>query len=226
MLRFKPLKDDHVIYFIHIPKTGGSSFNNLLVKIYRHRHLFHADDSVRLGKKSINELDTHKKSQIKVITSHARFDFAKSLLPDKEIIAITLIRDPIQRVKSQINYIYTTPKHTLHRQVKEIIDQNLDLSQLFKNNLNFNNLQCYMLSGESSAEKAISSVSKNIKLIGSTDRYNEFVQQCSSILGWQTKGLHLNEKVNKSLISLDLDESLILEYNQEDQRLFDWHKKN
>ena len=114
------------IIFIHIPKTGGSSFNNLLVKIYGHRHLFHADDSVRLGKKSINELDTHKKSQIKVITSHARFDFAKSLLPDKEIIAITLIRDPIQRVKSQINYIYTTPKHTLHRQVKEIFDQNLD----------------------------------------------------------------------------------------------------
>ena len=45
-------------------------------------------------------------------------------------------------------------------------------------------------------------------------------------LGLATKGLHLNEKVNKSLISLDLDESLILEYNQEDQRLFDWHKKN
>ena len=168
----------------------------------------------------------HIKKQIKVITSHARFDFAKSLLPDKKIIAITLIRDPIQRVKSQINYIYTTPKHTLHRKVKAIFDQNLDLNQLFKNNLNFNNLQCFMLSGESSAEKAISSVTKNIKLIGSTDRYNEFVQQCSSLLGWKTKGLHLNEIVNKSSISLDLDESLIMEHNQEDQLLFDWYKNN
>lgn len=226
MLRFKPLDNDRVLYFIHIPKTAGSSFNNLLIQIYGHRHLFHADKDVREGKKSINELNSHKIKNIQVVTSHARYDFAKSILPDKNIIAITLIRDPVQRVKSQINYIYSNPKHVLYRQIKEIVDQNLSFKKLFKENANFGNLQCIMLAGEPNAGKAIESVGQNISLMGSTCMYNKFVTDCSLLLGWNLNGLKLDERTNKSAICLELDDSLILDYNREDQKLFEWHINN
>ena len=60
MLRFKPLEDNQIIYFIHIPKTGGSSFNNLLVQIYGHRHIFHASNDLRKARKYLKELNSHK----------------------------------------------------------------------------------------------------------------------------------------------------------------------
>ena len=225
MLRFKPLDDDRILYFIHIPKTGGSSFNNLLVQIYGHRHLFHADKDVREGKSSINELNSHKMKNIQVVTSHARYDFAKSILPEKKVSAITLIRNPVERVKSQINYIYSNPEHVLHRHIKEIVDQNLSFEKLFQRNANFSNLQSIMLSGEPDADKAIESVGQNIRLMGSTCRYGQFVTECSLLLGWNTDGLKLDERANKSSISLELDDSLILDYNREDQKLFEWYMK-
>lgn len=66
MLRFKSLEDGTILYFIHIPKTGGSSFNNLLIQICGHRHLFHADENVRKDKKSINELNSHKLKNMQI----------------------------------------------------------------------------------------------------------------------------------------------------------------
>ncbi|MDC3284722.1 hypothetical protein OAV01_05555 [Opitutales bacterium] len=82
-----------------------------------------------------------------------------------------------------------------------------------------------MLSGEPDADKAIESVGQNIRLMGSTCRYGKFVTECSLLLGWNTDGLKLDERANKSSISLELDDSLILDYNREDHKLFEWYMK-
>ena len=68
----------------------------------------------------LKKLNSHKRENIQVLTSHTKYDFAKAIFPDKNITSITLLRDPVQRVKSQINYIYSTPTHFLHKELKNV----------------------------------------------------------------------------------------------------------
>ena len=106
------------------------------------------------------------------------------------------------------------------------LENALSFKKLFQENANFGNLQCIMLAGEPNAGKAIESVGQNISLMGSTCMYNKFVTDCSLLLGWNLNGLKLDERTNNSAICLELDDSLISDYNREDQKLFEWHINN
>lgn len=112
MLKFR--KDDKKIsnkielVSIHIPKTAGTSFRNVLKAVYGKKSVVRFD--IRSGGKKIEveqkQLKTRKLSDnIRVIHGHFRYrDLVELVEIDEGIPVVTWMRDPVDRVIS--NYYY------------------------------------------------------------------------------------------------------------------------
>jgi len=112
MLKFR--KDDKKIsnkielVSIHIPKTAGTSFRNVLKAVYGKKSVVRFD--IRSGGKKIELEQKQLKGSklpdnIKVIHGHFRYrDLVELLEIDESIPVVTWMRDPVDRVIS--NYYY------------------------------------------------------------------------------------------------------------------------
>lgn len=104
---------------LHIPKTAGTSFRNILKDVYGDEEVIRLDISLKYGKLKINENQFENKNLDKkwqVIHGH----FSPNLLVSKfviddEVPYITWLRDPVERVIS--NYYY------LEKRLKEVMKE-------------------------------------------------------------------------------------------------------
>jgi hypothetical protein len=108
---------------IHIPKTAGTSFRNILKSVYGDREVVRFDISMR-GVVRLNEKPYAEKQlpSAKVIHGHFSYEALKGRygLPEGCPV-ITWLRDPVQRVASNYYYlesrlvdILQEEKHDLH----------------------------------------------------------------------------------------------------------------
>jgi len=112
MMRFR--KDDKKIsnkielVSIHIPKTAGTSFRNVLKGVYGKKSVIRFD--IRSGGKKIEVEQKQLKGSkladnIRVIHGHFRYrDLVELVEIDESIPVVTWMRDPVERVIS--NYYY------------------------------------------------------------------------------------------------------------------------
>lgn len=91
---------------LHIPKTAGTSFRNILKGVYGRRSVARLDitkDVVKLNEKRYSGHTL--KSGIKVVHGHFKYDAIFSKLAiERSIPIITWLRNPVERVVS--NYFY------------------------------------------------------------------------------------------------------------------------
>ncbi len=91
---------------LHIPKTAGTSFRNILKNVYGDKQVVRVDIN-EIGVIRINEkiIETNELPSAKVIHGHFSIEALKSkfVMPD-EYRLITWMRDPVKRVIS--NYYY------------------------------------------------------------------------------------------------------------------------
>jgi hypothetical protein len=108
---------------IHIPKTAGTSFRNILKAVYGDKNVARFDISMR-GVVRLNEqaFEKDRLPSFKVLHGHFSYEaiVSRYKLPE-EVPLITWVRDPVQRVIS--NYLYLESrlidilqeeKHDLH----------------------------------------------------------------------------------------------------------------
>lgn len=95
------------VIFEHIPKTAGSTLNNILHKQYRR---IHAIDSLRPfdSLKAFDELPRDQREQVQLVRGHGASLLCPSL-PDAFVF--TMLRDPLQRMLSQYRYLRTRNDH-------------------------------------------------------------------------------------------------------------------
>lgn len=115
-------QDDSIIAFVHIAKAGGSTFIDILKKIYTEEDVVHIWPNGRF--KNVKQLARNKRFKYKVIMGHFTFGIQK-ILP-KRIQYITILRDPIERLIS--SYFYTKNKKD-HKLYSYIADNNLSLEE-------------------------------------------------------------------------------------------------
>lgn len=105
-------------YFMHIPKTAGSSFSEAMqtsLSPYRNIQIDYSDDSLSHNEKiSIsvdNFLRDYKEDRFCSASGHTPFDLVekiKSEIPETSVV--TFLREPISRVVSDYRY-QRTPQH-------------------------------------------------------------------------------------------------------------------
>ncbi len=104
------------LIFIHVPKTAGTSFYELIEKNYdkKNRFVF----NINKGKNPIPKLlRTKKKSDIQIIYGHGTFGLHE-IFPLAKYV--TFVREPVAHTLSNYNYIRTRPHNALHKKVKQM----------------------------------------------------------------------------------------------------------
>lgn len=104
---------------IHIPKTAGTSFRNILKQMYGEQQVIRIDITLPSEKtpfSSVQPSTERLPDEVRIIHGHFRFpDIAALYHLDPDVPVITWLRDPVERVIS--NYFY------LQKILREIIQE-------------------------------------------------------------------------------------------------------
>lgn len=101
---------------IHIPKTGGSSFNEVLNSNYGEDHVqyFFREDLIEVKEKKVS-ISEKISPEIEVLHGHFHYKEMKSVIKKDNPKIITWLRDPVERVISNYHWwhydINNNPAH-------------------------------------------------------------------------------------------------------------------
>lgn len=118
------------IYFMHIPKSGGTTIDHIFLKLFSilkdyHFKRFKYSDGVKKNKLLINEIDISKKY---FISGHLDHDFCSNL---DNIYKCSIVRDPVSRVISHYKFMVfklssTPEKYTFEMFINNEVKNNRD----------------------------------------------------------------------------------------------------
>ena len=212
-----PSKHPEIIS-LHIPKTAGTSFRNILKSVYGDDQVVRFDINEK-GIIRMNESIYNKSSLPYVRVIHGHFVYKDLIkiftLPENHKL-ITWVRDPVKRVISNFYY--------LESRLKELLDEE-------NNNLNIISKLQKTLIEYSRAEINRNRQSKFLNgchlekfdFVGIHEFFEEEVIRLSKVLNWKNVPeilYHNKTQVNRPVITKEiLDEIYAL--NMEDVRLYE-----
>ena len=104
------------LVFVHVPKTAGTTFHQVLKREYVNRYFinaFNVDESLRKFK-SLSEFE---RQSIELVQGHSALYFVEYLTNP---VLITFLRNPIDLVVSNFYYIKRAPWNGYHKYVNEM----------------------------------------------------------------------------------------------------------
>jgi len=214
-------KESLFIRFVHIEKSGGITLHNIL-----HRNFFRYLSPSPLSKfgdvftaAQFARLKYVWPFKITGIGGHkiaSYEDYSSSI--DQEIFTFTFVREPISRYISHYNWQKLVMKK----------DWSLDG---FLNDEQFNNFQCYRISGNRDFEIAKKELLKNYSFVGMIEDYDRSVLMLELMIGPKFSPMYQvsNSKdyLGENLILSDLSDAeikRIRKANAEDLKLYHYVK--
>lgn len=197
---------DKTIIFLHIPKTGGSTFHTILRRNYPVKNtynVFGSDLSHREVQDFIQKPDSEK-TGLQLIKGHMPYGLHE-FIPG-ESTYITFLRDPIERVISQYYYVKKNPNHEHYAKVHK---GNMSLAEFVESGVitGMNNGQCRFLTGsvkrlpynktDGIYEEAKANLDKNFSWVGITERFDDSILTLQNTLGWSHLPVYIKQNVSK-----------------------------
>jgi hypothetical protein len=103
------------ILFLHMPKAAGTSLHRAMIDIYGAERVRYIDGSVASMEAFLAE-PAEQRHDIDVLAGHLRYQLRDALRRPCRVL--TMLRDPVDRVRSLYRFIRRTPKHRLHERVR------------------------------------------------------------------------------------------------------------
>lgn len=225
---------DRPVVFLHIPKTAGLTFHEILKNQYpdRKRHLIH---QVVRTKKYI-DFSYRKKKSIGLIMGHFLYGIHQ-FMPVSPIY-LTMLRNPVARTMSGYDYIVNNKWHPFH---KELMDKKYSLADFLiqKKVSNFDNMQVRFLCGDNSMpfgdvnDSHLELAKKNLvnedMFFGITEMFDESMLYFKHELGWSLNPFYVKMNISpaSNVNRNELDQKTmdaILNCNKYDLQLYEFAK--
>lgn len=224
------------LVFAHIPKTGGTTLNNLLLRQYPRDLTFVMNDSnPRESVDAYRSIPKDLRKIYQLIIGHGAATLRQDI--PQPYCMISLLRDPIERVVSF--YYYAREKHD-HPLKNDILSQGLTLEDMIqqKKSSEMLNYMVFRFSGktwrdytdpnpEEAYDLAVENLETYWSLVGTLEQFDEFLFLLAYRYGWTAPYYdRKNENKQKPLLD-ELSASsinVIQEVNQLDIRFYNFVK--
>ena len=200
-------KETRRFFFTHIPKTGGTSFRNLLYPMFRAKHVLSNkkdlvnNDGRYLPLHKLIRITPERLENCHLLIGH--LPLVATELLDNDPNLLVFLRNPVDRAVSNLLHIQ---RHELPElSLKQVLDLPGQINRVA------NNLQTRMLSFQSieeaitdwntlkvdhaRLEQARESLS-NFAFIGITERFDESVALCEAKFDWKFRTKTLRQNVS------------------------------
>ncbi|WP_228850346.1 sulfotransferase family 2 domain-containing protein [Aegicerativicinus sediminis] len=206
------------LYFLHIPKTAGTSLDILFKLQYskKDRHPWDNKDFPKLQNQYRENI--LQPQEFKVLKGHYKYGIHKYFSKTEDYKYLTILRDPVSRVKSHIRQYLRMPnsfiykEYEKHKDLHKIIDENRIYG--------FSNLQTCWIAGENYVEnsemeevynKALSNIEKEFFYVGVVELFNESLYQIYKKINWKYRPYYssLNKSSKEEIDEIKFDSRTI-----------------
>ncbi len=221
------------LFFVHVPKTGGTTLRHILRKEYGKEQMV----GLRALRRGVLEDSVRSKTEeierARLLQGHMIFGAHDFLLERRPYVAF--VRDGVDRVISDYYYVCRTPSHDFY---DPVVTEDYSLEDYVRSGITIytNNLQTRMLAGvgrdvpfgectDAMLEQAIQNIEEHFPVVGTTDRFEESVVLMKRRFDW---GIPLYKTWNRTSNRPDRDEvsgavrETIRAYNQLDLKLYQY----
>jgi hypothetical protein len=193
------LKDEHrPFFFLHVMKTGGKSFRQHIKANFAPEEQYPPPEkaTVRDSYNRVDELrafpaDRHR--TVRVYAGH--FPFAATTLVGRDVITMTLLRDPVERTVSLLRHCKRLEERHRDLPLEEIYEDPWMFPLLIHNH----QLKLFALTADDRLESHMDLVDfddperirtayanlERVDVLGLTERYADFLEQLTRRFGWQ-----------------------------------------
>lgn len=200
-----PAESPQTVFFIHIPKCAGTSFNIILKNMYPPEVIYPIDNSrYEHSSEEFKRLSSHEKAHLTLVFGHMYYGLY-SFMPHKAS-HVTILRDPVKRLVSLYNYgLQTAGVSWQARMLKEKPTFVNFLKDHYTNTadngiarfLSGHDLAvaAYGQCGSETANQAISNLTNHFSAIGFLEDFDQSMVLFKHVLGWNKQPLYKRRNV-------------------------------
>jgi hypothetical protein len=179
------------LVFLHVPKTGGMSFEQLVLRQFSRRARLQADATDTSRFTTLwNALPAQRRAAIRCLHGHLPFG-VHAVLPEP-VRYVTLLRDPVERVVSAYYFALRRPEVPSHR---ELVRSGMSLHDYVTSALSadVHDAQTRALCGghlpedargADSLARAQRHLAERFAVVGLCERFDETALLCRRALSW------------------------------------------
>jgi hypothetical protein len=193
---------NRLLIFIHIPKTGGMTFDGILQKNFKRKEILSCYARRGLSLEKINALSPQKLNKYSCIRGN--FPFGVHTLFQKQASYITFVRNPLAQIISNYHFVVKSDSKE-ERKIKA----NMSLRE-FVLSID-DNYQTRHIAGKLETqecqtsqrllEQALINIEKHFAFVGITERFDESLILIQKIIGLKRIDYcrrNINKKINRN----------------------------
>ncbi len=203
---------DARLIFLHIPKTGGTTFLHLLRDLYPRQTHFVRNGDWRDQQAQVRAIKPSRAAKIRVFMGHTPFGLHE-ILPGAWL-SVTILRHPVSRIASLFHHVRQDPSHHLYART---IGRGMDMAAFASSYAGraVDNHQTRLLAGgplgmdplpgkltDEALQTALEHIARPDTLVGLQERLDETLAYFAERFGWGSLGAIESHRVSGEATSV------------------------